>query len=69
MTTCCKTAATSRELDAELAQGLPAGDPSSLTEPVGDARDAAGCCCSPEAGQKPEPARTATPQGCCGGKG
>ena len=67
--TTCKTAATSRRLDEALDQGFPAGDPASLTEPVGDARDADGCCCS-EATDKRQPhSETAAPQtsGCCGG--
>ena len=38
MTTCCKTAETSRKLDAELAQGFPTSAAPSLTEPAGDVR-------------------------------
>lgn len=67
--TTCKTAATSRRLDEALDQGFPAGDPASLTEPAGDARDAAGCCCSDSAEERPsQPATPARPaSGCCGG--
>ena len=46
MNTCSQTALASRALDAELAQGFPASDPPSLTQPFGDARDAAGRDCS-----------------------
>lgn len=64
----CNTAKTSRRLDEALDQGFPAGDPASLTEPAGDARDAKGCCCNGPAGESPPPAPAAAPKkaGCCG---
>jgi hypothetical protein len=66
--TTCKTAAASRRLDEALADGFPAGDPAALTEPAGDVRDVAGCCCAGKtegATSAPEPApKTAS---CCGG--
>ena len=65
--TTCKTAATSRRLDEALADGFPAGDPAALTEPAGDVRDVAGCCCaakSEHAAPAPEPAPPKS--GCCG---
>ena len=69
MTPCRQAAVISRALDAELDQGFPASDPPSLAQPLGDARDAAGCGCATEAEQEPEPARSAGPRSCCGGKG
>lgn len=56
-------------LDEELAQGFPAGDPASLTEPAGDWRDAKGCCCGPaDAESAPSPVAVAIPaKACCGG--
>jgi len=67
--TTCKTAATSRRLDEALAQGFPPGDPATLTEPVGDARDASGCCCAGKAERvPPAPAPEANKTtSCCGG--
>ena len=69
MNTCSQAALASRALDAELAQGFPASDPPSLTQPNGDARDSAGCSCSINAEKAPKPVGSARRQGCCGGKG
>ena len=61
------TATASRRLDEALAAGFPAGDPAELTEPAGDVRDVAGCCCAEaeRATSAPEPAPTGNR--CCGG--
>jgi hypothetical protein len=69
--TCCKTAATRRQLDETLAQGFPASNPAALAEVAGDARDAAGCGCAKDtqAPAAPAPAGDDGSQGCCGGKG
>ena len=66
--TTCKTAAASRRLDEALADGFPAGDPAALTEPAGDVRDVAGCCCAEttaRATPAPEPAPRKS--SCCSG--
>lgn len=58
----CKTAALNRSLDEALDQSFPASDPSALSQPAGDIRDAAGCCCSP----REEPYAPETKASCCG---
>lgn len=66
--TCCKTAALSLQLDNALSQGFPASDPAAVTEPAGDARDVAGCCCAEKAERAaPEPTPKLKTAGCCGG--
>jgi len=62
---------TSQQLDQALEQSFPASDPPALTEPAGDAREAAGCCCNPvPPAQSPHPVAMAEKaSGCCGGKG
>jgi hypothetical protein len=61
---CCKAGELSRRLDQALEQSFPAGDPPSLTEPVGDARDVAGCGCA--ASEDASPAVVDRAGGCCG---
>jgi hypothetical protein len=65
--TTCKSAATSRRLDEALDQGFPASDPAALTEPAGDARDVAGCCCGGKSEPEAPPAPKAKTSSCCGG--
>jgi hypothetical protein len=62
---------TNQQLDQALEQSFPASDPPSLTQPAGDARDAAACCCNPErSALVTQPAAVAEKKsGCCGGKG
>lgn len=60
----CKTAATNSSLDKALADSFPASDPAALTEPAGDARDAAGCCCGPSETPKAKPSSERS--SCCG---
>ena len=69
MPPCRQAAVASRALDAELAQGFPASDSPSLTQPVGDVSDAPSWSWSIEAEQGSEPARSAHLQGCCCGAG
>ena len=69
MPPCRQAAAISRALDAQLAQGFPASDPPSLTQPSGDVSDAAGWGCSIEAEQGSGPARSAHLHSCCCGGG
>jgi hypothetical protein len=59
----CKTGGTSRQLDEELDESFPASDPATLTEPAGDARDAADRGCCGPAADRDEP-ETET-KGCC----
>ena len=68
MTPCRQAILASRGLNDELAQGFPASDPPSPTQPYGDAGDAAACGCSIEAEKAPQSARLAGWQSCCGGK-
>jgi hypothetical protein len=58
----------SRRLDRELADGMPAGDPPTLTDPAGDARDLQGCCCGSAEGQRADVAErpTKAASNCCG---
>lgn len=67
--TTCKTAAEGRQLDEALADTFPASDPVSLSEPAGDVRNAAGCCCAPEESGRtgPAPVSQVRPSRCCGG--
>jgi hypothetical protein len=60
----CKTAAMDRSLDKALDESFPASDPAALTEPAGDARDVAGCCCGPSDAPMPKPSDERS--SCCG---
>ena len=64
MPTCRQAAATSRALDAELAQGFPVRDPPSLTQPCGEINDVGGWGGPIEAKQGSGPARSAHLHGC-----
>ena len=69
MTPCRQTTLASRNLDNEIAQGFPASDPPSLTQPHGEAVDFAGCSYLIEAEVASQSARSARWRGCSGSKG